>query len=56
MHERRTINMSRRIRPVENHKTASWANIGRTKEISRAAMPEEFQTVDAKEYVDENEK
>lgn len=48
--------MSRRIRPIENHKTASWANIGRIKEISRVAMPEEFQMMDAKEYVDENEK
>jgi hypothetical protein len=54
--ERGAGKMSRRIMPIENHKTASWANIGRTKEISRAAMPEEFQTMDAKDYVDENEK
>jgi len=43
-------------KPVENHKTAAWANIEKTKPISNVAQPSVNQTHNAKEYVDENEK
>ncbi len=43
-------------KPIENHKTAPWANIGRAKEISNVAVPAEFESMEAKEYVDENQK
>lgn len=43
-------------KPIENHKTAAWANIEETKEISNVAQPSFTQSKNAKEYVDENEK
>jgi len=49
--ERRTAK-----KPIENHKTAAWANIEETKELSNVATPSYTQTQNAKEYVDENEK
>lgn len=50
--------MTRKIleKPIENHSTAPWANIGRAKEISKVAVPNEFETSEAKDYVDENQK
>ena len=50
--------MSRRKynRPVENQRTASWANAERTKTTSNVPVPSEFQSAGAKEYADENEK
>jgi len=42
--------------PIENHKTAAWANIEKVKPISNVAEPSISQTNNAKEYVDENEK
>lgn len=41
---------------IENHKTAAWANIEKTKPVSNVAKPSVVQTNNAKEYVDENEK
>lgn len=43
-------------RPVENHKTAAWANIENTDRASRVAHPGPAHAAEAKEYVDENEK
>ena len=43
-------------KPVENQKTAAWANIEKTNVISNTAHPSQMQAVNAKEYVDSNEK
>jgi hypothetical protein len=43
-------------KPVENHKTAAWANIESTNPISKAPHPSLDQTILAKEYADSNEK
>jgi hypothetical protein len=42
--------------PVEKHDTAAWANIEKKKSHSRVIIPSEFQVINAKDYVDENEK
>lgn len=42
--------------PVEKHDTAAWANIEKKKSHSQVTVPSEFQVINAKEYVDENEK
>lgn len=42
--------------PVEKHDTAAWANIEKKKSHSRVTMPSDYQVINAKEYVDENEK
>ena len=42
--------------PVENHTTAAWASIDDLKELSRVNIPTEIQVMNAKEYVDENQK
>lgn len=41
---------------VESHKTAPWANRERQKKDSGINVPDISQTLNAKEYVDENEK
>jgi hypothetical protein len=43
-------------KPVESHKTAAWSNIERSSRLARTARPSEFQTDNAKQYADENEK
>ncbi len=43
-------------RPVENHATAAWSDIETASEISGIAHPSLTQTINAKKYVDENEK
>jgi hypothetical protein len=43
-------------KPVESQKTAPWANIERTKALSNVALPNDIMAMEAKEYVDENEK
>lgn len=43
-------------RPVEQHTTAAWANIEKTKEVSNVTIPSEVEVGNAKEYVDTNEK
>jgi len=45
-----------RKRPAENHGTAAWSHTETTSELSRASHPGLYQTIHAKEYVDENEK
>jgi hypothetical protein len=42
--------------PIENHETAAWANIEKTKPLSNVSIPSEYLVANAKEYVDENEK
>ena len=42
--------------PVENHATAAWANMDSLKDVSRVNIPDEMQVMNAKEYVDENQK
>lgn len=42
--------------PIEKHETAAWANIEKTKPLSNVAIPNEDEVMNAKEYVDENEK
>jgi hypothetical protein len=46
-------NMAKR---VENHGSAAWANIEKTKRVSKVTIPSEVQVRNAKEYVDSNEK
>lgn len=42
--------------PVENHDTAPWANIRKTKTVSRVTQPDETEVINAKEWVDANQK
>jgi hypothetical protein len=42
--------------PVEKHDTAAWANIEKKKSHSKVTIPSEFQVINAKDHVDENEK
>jgi hypothetical protein len=42
--------------PIENHETAAWANIEKTKPLSNVSIPDESEVFNAKEYVDENQK
>lgn len=43
-------------KPVENQKTAAWSNIEEVSEDAHTAHPSLEQVVNAKDYVDENEK
>jgi len=43
-------------KPKENHKTAAWSNVEDVSEISNVAHPNQTQTMEAKEYVEENQK
>ncbi|MTI65196.1 MAG: DUF3787 domain-containing protein [Firmicutes bacterium] len=42
--------------PIENHKTAAWANIQKQKNESNVAIPSEMEVENAKEWVDKNQK
>jgi hypothetical protein len=42
--------------PIEQHDTAAWANIEKTKPVSNVTIPSEVEVRNAKEYVDTNEK
>jgi len=42
--------------PVENQATAAWAGRETRKDVSGVNIPDEMQVMNAKEYVDENEK
>ncbi|WZL73183.1 DUF3787 domain-containing protein [Clostridiaceae bacterium 35-E11] len=46
-------NMSK---PVENHQTAAWSNIEELKPESRVFIPNETEVINAKEWVDKNQK
>ena len=43
-------------KPIEKHDTAAWANIEKTKPVSNVAIPSEEEVINAKEWVDTNEK
>jgi len=42
--------------PIEKHDTAAWANVAKMKPVSKVNIPDEIQVMDAKEYVDSNQK
>ena len=42
--------------PVENQATAAWANRETLKDDSGVNIPDEMQVINAKEFVDENQK
>lgn len=42
--------------PIEKHDTASWANIEEMKPVSNVYVPNEMEVINAKEWVDSNEK
>jgi len=42
--------------PIENQRTASWANIEKLKNESRVPIPTKFEVENAKGWVDENQK
>lgn len=41
---------------IENHETAAWSNVEKQKETSLVSIPSLFQTENAKEHVDNNQK
>jgi hypothetical protein len=43
-------------RPTENQKTAAWADIAQMNEASCVSYPNIAQAMEAKEYVEENQK
>ncbi len=43
-------------KPVENHKTAAWANIQTINSVSNVSHPSIIQAIHAKEYAEENQK
>ncbi|HEY8422015.1 MAG TPA: DUF3787 domain-containing protein [Thermoclostridium sp.] len=43
-------------KPIERHDTASWVDIEQTKPVSRVIIPKEIGVINAKEYVDQNQK
>lgn len=54
--ENKPVNKPQNEKPIENQKTAAWANIENAKPVSNVAEPSHMQIKNAKEYVDENEK
>lgn len=50
------INQEPKLRPIEQHTTAAWANIEKLKEISNVTIPSELEVYNAKEWVDSNQK
>lgn len=43
-------------KPIERQNTAAWANIEEMEPVSNVSIPSEMQAINAKEYVDENQK
>lgn len=43
-------------KPIERHDTASWADVDKNKRVSKVLIPKEIGVINAKEYVDMNEK
>ncbi len=43
-------------KPVEKHDMAAWANTKVRKRFSNVNIPDDFQSLNAKEYVDSNQK
>ena len=42
--------------PIESHQTAAWANITDVKNGSRVPIPSLIEVINAKEWVEENQK
>ncbi|MCY6958087.1 DUF3787 domain-containing protein [Clostridium brassicae] len=42
--------------PIEKHDTAAWANKEKLKSTSMVSIPNDHEVINAKEYVDENQK
>lgn len=42
--------------PIENHETAAWANMEKSKPLTNVNVPYDWMVANAKEYVDENQK
>jgi len=42
--------------PIEKHDTAAWANMNEAKPLSKVNIPDEIEVINAKEYVDSNQK
>ncbi|BCN29110.1 CDIF630_02480 family spore surface protein [Anaeromicropila herbilytica] len=42
--------------PIEKHETAAWSNKAKHKASSNVNIPSDMQVMNAKEYVDDNEK
>ncbi|MDI3548368.1 MAG: hypothetical protein PWR10_2020 [Halanaerobiales bacterium] len=42
--------------PIENHRTAAWANIEKMKKESRVPIPNNIDVEFAKKWVEENQK
>jgi hypothetical protein len=42
--------------PIEKHDTAAWSNAEKTEPVTNIAIPSETETINAKEWVDSNEK
>jgi hypothetical protein len=42
--------------PIEKHNTAAWADVDETQPVSNVTIPSEDQVINAKEWVDTNEK
>lgn len=43
-------------KPIERHETASWVDIEEIKPESRVIIPKKAGVINAKEYVDQNQK
>jgi len=43
-------------KPIERHETASWTDAVKKKPVSKVLVPRETGVIDAKEYVDQNQK
>lgn len=43
-------------KPIERHDTASWADAQKKKQVSKVLIPRENGVINAKEYVDQNQK
>jgi len=43
-------------KPIEKHNTASWIDMQKTKRVSNVVIPTETGVINAKEYVDQNQK
>lgn len=56
MNNQKNLTKIKVIRPIENHQTAAWAGVKKLAPETRIIIPEEEMVLQAKEYVDENQK
>jgi hypothetical protein len=55
MNKQKNLTKIKVIRPIENHQTAAWAGVKKLAPETRIIIQEEM-VLQAKEYVDENQK